>query len=360
MGAKKAPPPPDTSKYSNAAFSVGNLLQTWGKEIYQSGQQEWDQIRNWGQGFMSQVMPAMEDMFSWANEAKQRYENLTMPQIESLFKEADTYASKAEEDRQRAAAVQDVSNAMEAQRAAHERRLRTYGALDPSEKADKALDRQGGISQAAASALAANQAGERTKEVARNLRGQAIGVGQGFAQQYAQGTQQAAGLGAGGIGTYAGAAQTGMGLQGMALPFMQGAYQGYDLGAGIVDTAYGRELQRTELNNAAQAQNFSQAMAIGQGGGNMIPMAAEGGPVLGPGGPFDDAGAIAISDGEYVVPADVVRKLGTNYFDKMIEKETGRPPPSVKEAIPIAQRQRAAAPQAQPSLPSQPNAGVLR
>lgn len=359
MGAERAPPPPDTSKYSDAAFGVGNLLKQWGTDIYESGLQEWNQIRSWGQGFMEQVMPAMEDMFSWAHEAQQRYENLTMPQIKSLFAEADQYASKEQEMADRAKAQQDVGNAVEAQKAAHARKLRAWGS-DPSELADSSLDRQGGISQAAAQALAGNQAGERTKEVGRQLRNQAIGVGQTFGQQYQTGIQQASGLGAQGIGTYAGAAQTGIGLRGQALPFMQGAYQGYDLGAGIVDTAYGRELQRTELNNAAQAQNFSQAMAIGNSVGNMIPMAAEGGPVLGPGGPFDDAGAIAISDGEYVVPADVVRKLGTNYFDKMIEKETGRPPPSVKEAIPIAQQKQAAMAQSPMSLPPQPNAGVLR
>jgi len=360
MGAKGPPPPPDTSKYSDSAYAQGQLMQKWGKEIYETGQQQWQQIRDWGGGFMSKVMPAMEDMFQWADEAKQRYENLTMPQIESLFKEADTYASKAEENRQRAAAVQDVSNAMEAQRAAHERRLRAYGS-DPSEISDQALDKQGGITQAAASALAANQAGERTKEIGRNLRNQAIGVGQGFANQYAQGTMQGAGLGAQGIGTYTGAAQTGMGLSGQAMPYMGGAYQGFDLGAGIVDTAYGRELQATELSNAAQAQNFSQMMQVGQSVGGMIPGMAEGGPVLGPGGPTDDAGAIAISDGEYVIPADVVRKLGTNYFDKMIEKETGRPPPAVKEALPIpGQQKQAAMSQPQPQMANQPEAGVLR
>jgi formylmethanofuran dehydrogenase subunit C len=76
-------------------------------------------------------------------------------------------------------------------------------------------------------------------------------------------------------------------------------------------------------------------MAVGQSAGQMAAMVADGGPVLAPGGPTDDAGAVAISDGEYVIPADVVRKLGTNHFDKLIEKETGRPPPSTKQAIPI-------------------------
>lgn len=356
MGASGPPPPPDTSKYSNAAMGISTMLKGWGEDIYQSGVAEWDQIRQWGQGFMSQVMPEMDNMFGWARTARDRYEQLTMPQIESLFQEADQYASKEQEAADRAKAAQDVGNAIEAQRAAHERRLRE-GGVDISELAGASLDKQGGIQQGAAQALAANQAGERTKQVGRDLRAQAIGVGQGFAGQYTGGVMQGMGLGSGGLNAYTNTASLGMGLRGQALPFMQGAYQGTDLAAGIVDTSYGRTLQATELSNAAQAQNFSQAMAVGQSMGSMIPGVQDGGPVLAPGGPTDDAGAIAISDGEYVIPADVVKKLGTNHFDKLIEKETGRPPPDMKQAVPLAQQGE---PIAQPGMPvPAPNAGIL-
>ena len=45
-----------------------------------------------------------------------------------------------------------------------------------------------------------------------------------------------------------------------------------------------------------------------------------GGQVRGPGGPKDDAIPAMLSDGEYVVPASVVKKLGVGHFEKMIEK----------------------------------------
>jgi hypothetical protein len=275
----------------------------------------------------------MESMFGWAQEQKDRYEQLTVPAMESLFSEAETYASKGEEDRQRAAAVQDVKAATQAQREAQLRKLESYG-IDPSETRYQALDKQAGIAEAAASALAANQAGERTKQIGRDLRGQAIQAGANLGQQAVQATQVGSGTGAQALSTATGATAAGSRIAQGAIPYATGAYSGYDLGAGIVDTSYGRELQQTEINNAAQAQNFNQAMSVGQSIGQM-PFVAEGGPVLAPGGPTDDAGAVAISDGEYVIPADVVRKLGTNHFDKMIEKETGRPPPSQKQAIPI-------------------------
>lgn len=49
-------------------------------------------------------------------------------------------------------------------------------------------------------------------------------------------------------------------------------------------------------------------------------MMADGGKVTGPGGPRDDRVPAMLSNGEYVIPAHVVRKLGTDYFDTLLEK----------------------------------------
>jgi len=47
---------------------------------------------------------------------------------------------------------------------------------------------------------------------------------------------------------------------------------------------------------------------------------ASGGEVDGPGGPVDDRIPAMLSDGEYVVPADVVKAKGVEFFDKLKEK----------------------------------------
>jgi len=329
-----APPPPDTSKYSDAAYEQGQLMSGWMQEMWDTGQQEWSKLQSWGEDFMGQAMPAMEDMFSWAADAKQQYENMVVPAMQSLFSDAETYASKGEESRQRAAAVQDMKAATEAQREAHRRKLESFG-TDPTETRHLALDKQAGVAEAAMSALAANTAGERTKQIGRDLRTQAIGVGQNMAGQMMQATGQGSAVGAQGLGAATGATVGGMNVAQGAIPYAQGAYGGYDLGAGIVDTSYGRTLDQTEVNNAAAQQGWDNALAVGKSVGGMSSMVATGGAIMAPGGPTDDAGAVSISDGEYVIPADVVMKMGTNHFDKMIEKETGRPPPSPKTAIPI-------------------------
>jgi hypothetical protein len=47
--------------------------------------------------------------------------------------------------------------------------------------------------------------------------------------------------------------------------------------------------------------------------------AAGGGPVVGMGGPRDDMIRADLSNGEYVIPAHVVRDKGVDFFDKMLE-----------------------------------------
>lgn len=52
-----------------------------------------------------------------------------------------------------------------------------------------------------------------------------------------------------------------------------------------------------------------------------MPIAA--GPVQGPGGPIDDEIPAQVPPGSYVIPADVVEKLGVQFFDKILQQAGG-------------------------------------
>lgn len=355
MGSSaSAPPPPDTSQYSDALSADANQMRDWAQSMWDSGQQEMAKIGEYAQDFMGMTLPAAEEMFNWAATQRDRFNEYVMPQMQSLFTEAETYASKGEEDRQRGMAIQDVKAATEAQREAQLRKLEGYG-VDVSDTRYQALDKQGAIAEGALSALAANQAGERTKQIGRDLRAQAIDVGTGFLQDAQASGVNAANIGGMGSNVGTATANTGIALQQGALPYMGGAGGATSGAAGIVDTGYGRELDYAEDQRAAEGgmggigdlaglgMSFipgvgpaMSAMSAADGGViSVLPKYATGGEVQAPGDGNDDAGAIRISDGEYVIPADVVMKVGSNHFDKLIEKETGRPPPSMKMALPV-------------------------
>ena len=326
------------------------MMRGWAQSMWDAGQTAMASLSEQSQQFMGMALPAAEEMFGWASEQRDRFNKYVQPQMESLFSEAETYASKGEEDRQRGAAIQDVKSAMEAQRAATERKLEGLGGLDPSVVRNQAMDKTWGAQQAAVSALAANQAGERTKQIGRDLRTQAIDVGQRYLTDAQQAAQSGSYIGSNAMNSANQTANTGINLQQGALPFMQGSGNATNTAAGIVDTSYGRELDSAADQRAAEAANAAGMAGLGRvagyalapmtGGASLAlthmgaPGGAEGGTIMAPGTPTSDSGALQVSDGEYLVPADVVRKMGTNYFDKMIEKETGRAPPSAKIALP--------------------------
>jgi hypothetical protein len=330
-------------------MNISQTLEGMGQEMWNWAKQQQQTMGDTFQQYLGMAMPAAEENFAWARDMRRNYEEKVMPQIDSLFADADKYASKEEEMRQRGAAIQDVKSATEAQRAAQLRKLESFG-VDPTDTRYAALDKQAGVAEAAASALAANQAGERTKEIGRQLRREAIDVGTGFLNEANAGYQQGANIGLSGINAGTATTQAGVQAGQSPLPYYSGASGAANTAAGIVDTSYGRQLDYAEDQRASESNLGGLGGLVGYGL-SMIPTvgpvaqaamgaaggakAAEGGPIAAPGGPMSDGGALAVSDGEYVVPADVVRKLGTNYFDKMIEKETGRPPPGAKTAIPI-------------------------
>lgn len=342
-----APPPPDTSKYSASQFDLANRSKEFAEQMWQYGQQQATSLSEMSQNFLSYAMPAMEDQFQWAKDMRDRYESDVLPQIQSLFEEADTYASKEEEDRQRGTAIQDVKSATEAQREAQLRKLEGYG-IDPSETRYQALDKQAGVAEAAMSALAANQAGERTKQIGRDLRADAINVGTGFLGEANRAAQLGTSIGATGANVAIGASDAGIRAQQGALPYLGLGIDATNAAAGIVDTSYGRELDSAADKRAAEADLQGMGSLIGMGA-SFIPGLgaatqvagktgfgfAEGGEVEAPGGPTDDAGIIAVSDGEYVIPAGVVNKMGAQVLDKFVAKQTGTEPPSPKQALPI-------------------------
>lgn len=67
-----------------------------------------------------------------------------------------------------------------------------------------------------------------------------------------------------------------------------------------------------------------------------VPGFAEGGPIRGPGGPRDDVIPAWLSNGEYVIPANVVRDLGVPFFNRLIGKPSSPKPGDGSNGIAFA------------------------
>lgn len=285
------------------------------------------------QRVLDSQLPIQDETAANARKDRARYETTFQPLEDNLVKEFQNYDSPERMAKERGAAIGDVNQAFDAQRQNALSRLESYG-VDPSQTRNAALDLGVRAQQAAAQATAATNATRNVENTGRALRSDAINIGKGMPSQVAASYGQSIQAGSSAMGnanatTGAGASAltSGLGFSGQAL-------QGYGQNAGIQNSGFQNQM------SAAQLQQ-QQSQAAMQGIGSVAGMAAmfmrEGGHVprrsalpfkkdgpvnQGPsdGSGIDDQVPAMLSRGEFVIPADVVEALGTQHFQKLLEK----------------------------------------
>lgn len=359
FGGKDAPDPPNYSAVAAASERSAEYAREIAQEQLAWAREQWaDQKDMIGRiqdvqlpimeaqiGMAQQGMNAYLDMLdmqqeiAWENQRnamqdRDRYERIFQPIEEDLVTEFMSYDTEGRRALEAGRAQADVARAQEAQRQQQEMRLADLG-VDPSQIAAQGLDAEIRTQMAADQAAAGNQARQNVENVGRALRAEAINIGRGQPSNVAAsyGTALAAGQGAQAAGQ---GAQSQLGNTMSGLMDSSSAWQGAGgmLGnaagwQGLSNQAvgqWGNTLNMGYQNQLAgwQAQQASNPWntiaGIAGAGLGMYKMFSEGGEVEGPGDGEDDLVAVRLSNGEFVVPEDVVRRKGTEFFDKLIAK----------------------------------------
>lgn len=332
MCCSDPPPPPDLGPAADASLEVARIQQQTAQEQLAWAREQ--DTRN--QGLLQEVLdiqlPAMREQFEQAQSDRERYETIFRPMEDAFAQEAQDYDTPERRAEQRARGIADVNTQFDAARRNALQRLESYG-VDPSQTRNAALDIGTRTAQAAAQVGAATQADNRVEDVGRALRSDAINMGRGALTNAAGFYGQAVGSGGqaqqgayGATNTGAGAVQSSLGFSGQALG-------GYGQNAGILSQGYGNQMAGY---NAQSAQDAGLLQGIGGITGAAMAL-ADGGPAPEPGHPMgqaidpyadvdgpgtgtSDEVPAMLSDGEYVIPADVVRAKGEEFFDKLLEK----------------------------------------
>lgn len=318
------PPPPDMTPYAdalmeNAAINkeIADAQLAWSKEQYAQNREILNRV-------LDTQLPIMEENARTAQEDRARWEEVFKPVEDRMVTEAMEYDTPERRAQAAGEAIADVTRAGEAQRESAARRLEGYG-IDPSQTRAQAIDASLRIQEAAAQAGAGNLARRRVEETGRILRGEAINVGRGYAGDVARASQVATGAGSAAVG---GATQVSdVGQRGYSAATAGYGRASADItgAAGVISNAYQNQLAAYEAGNAIPAAIAGTAA----GAGTRLLFAADGGEIVGPGGPTDDAvnaaiptssgnQALNVSNGEYVIPADVVKWKGLEHIEKMI------------------------------------------
>lgn len=325
------PPPPDLSGVTEGSIEVAKMAQQIAREQLAWAREQDSMNRETLQRVLNVQLPAMEDQARFAREDRARYEQMFQPLEDALVKEAESYASPERMMQERSKAIATVNSQFDAQRRNALQRLESYG-VDPSQTRNAALDIGVRTQQAAAQAAAAQKAGENVQNVGRALRSEAINIGRGYPGQVAG--QYAGAQGAGSAAVTGGAQTTGAGVQaaGSAIPFMNTAMGGFGQAGNLMNAGYqnqmaGWQAKQDQTMNLINAASGIAGMAMMADGGpaptRAIPFMADGHVPhmgMGDGSGIDDTVPAKLSEGEYVIPADVVKAKGTEFFDKLLER----------------------------------------
>lgn len=338
MCCSSPPKPPDLGPMQEASEEVARMNQQTAREQLEWAREQDTMNRDLLNQVLDIQLPAMREQFETAQADRARYEEMFRPFEDQWAQEAQNYDTPERRERERATAMADVTTQFDAQRQNALSRLESYG-VDPSQTRNAALDVGVRTAQAAAMANAATQADRRVEDVGRALQSDVINLGRGALSNAAGFYGQAVGAGSAAQGNALNTTQSGAGAVQSSLGFSNAALSGFGQSANIANMGFQNQMANWQ---AGQDQTMGMLNAAGSMAGMFMadggevdpstgvtnafgvpgdPYTADG-PVDGPGdgSGVDDRVPAMLSQDEYVIPADVVRAKGEEFFDKLIEK----------------------------------------
>jgi hypothetical protein len=336
MGKPDPPDPPDMTAVADASMEAAQLSYdlaqqqlAWAKEQYAMDKETVDAV-------VDQLLEDQEFASDTAQADRERYETVFQPLEDQFIEYAQQYASPdriaAEAGRAQAGVTQQFDQA----RQAAQTELESFG-INPADTRYAALDASVRTDQAAATAAAGTEAARTTELTGQALLGSAIELGKGYPGQStaALGAATAAGGTAG--STTSNATNTASGSMNAPVGYINAGSSALGVGADAVNNAYANEVN---AYNAQLNASSGWGSALGSIIGSTVPMffGEEGGAVpddVSPsGGAIPDDVSARLTAGEFIIPEDIVRWKGEEYWHKELDKIRGKREETLYGAIP--------------------------
>lgn len=352
MGWMPNPPDPNpgtiasaqiSSQVAEDQISLSRDQFNWSKEQDQ---------RNW-----ATISPLIQQQGQIAQQQEDRsqdyynYEKGTFRPLEqSMVNEAENFDTDAERERQAGLASSDVSQQMAVQRDSASRNLERYG-INPNSGKFAAVNADMSTSEGLARAGAANQARFNARQMGFAMKEDAAGLGRNLAPNATAAANTALAGDSSAINGQLNGSSVGAGMRNAAIANYMGAQQGLSNSAAIGNMNFGQAMQGYQANMGQLQTGIGAVGAVGSlyasgalgsmastigswgsallaflkdggevGGEDSEASGEKGGTVSGPGTSTSDSIPAMLSKGEYVIPAPVVKRLGINHFDKLIEQ----------------------------------------
>lgn len=280
-----------------------------------------------------------------AQEGWDYYKGNYQPLESKVIADANNVGNPVEQEQAASRASATIASAKDAEAANAQRQNASFG-VRPSSDAAIAMERNAQADKASATAMAGNDARENAKWMGRQYRQNTVNMGKGIPGQSMQGLNAAANTNMNiGANAWDRSQQQAQNAGYALAPFAKSATDWFNKGGG--SQIFGSKSANADAygNMATFGSNSANAGAApgftGLADGGPVPDAPIGvrrpdgsqgmegpGVIQGPGtGTSDDVPAnidgeeeIGVANGEYIIPEDVVRAKGEEFFDKLIER----------------------------------------
>jgi hypothetical protein len=260
------------------------------------------------------------------------------PLEEKIVADALNFNADAERERMAGQAGADVEQAFGAQRAQNARELSRYG-LNPNSSTAMRAAGTLGDEEALAKAGAMNTSRMQSRAMGMAMAADAANIGRGAQAASGQAAQLALGAGQAGVANIGGQTQNAAMTRQLGNQNFSNAINA-NTSAGNI---YGQDFS-TRMTGYGTASKLygDKVSAVGSMAGAAIGLMADGGPTapgavgdlpsmaaarkaglvrgMSDGSGIDDRVEARLSDGEFVIPADVVRYKGEEFFKRIIDK----------------------------------------
>lgn len=341
MGGKNsAPPPPDYSKVAEASKEAAEISAKVAREQLAWAKEQYREDRNILNPIVKSAMERMDRNDANAMSDRERYERLYQPLEDKLVSDANDFASPERQRDEMGRAQATVAQNFDASRKAAIQNLESYG-VDPSSTRFAALDSGTRAAEAAAKAAAGNNARTQTEAMGRAMRSEAINVGRGYPGQIAGTYGTALQSGQQGANTQLAGTASGANTMGTAPQYYGLSNQAIGTWGNTLNMGYQNQLAAYNANQQSSSglgsllgagmgllgspstSIFGAMLGMEEGGsvsddvtsGGKVPMEAS--PSRGQA--IDDVPAM-LTEGEFVLPKDVVAWKGEEWAQKEIQK----------------------------------------
>jgi hypothetical protein len=318
----------------------------WAKQTYADNQKQIQPV-------LDRTVRGMDQQYDFTKQQQDFYTGNYQPLEQDFIETARNYDTPEYQDYRAGRAAAGVAQQFEGARLAAEQQLKDFG-VDPSSPKYASTALGSRLSQAAATAGAANQERNAVTNEALALKQSAINVGRGYAGNVNAGYGGAAAVGQGAVGGVNTSAMTGSQMMGNPTQWAGLSNQSMGTWGNIANNNYSNYMQGYQIQNTPQSSGVGSALGLigGSLAGNpaFIKALADGGPVSPEASPSmgantDDIPA-RLNAGEFIMPREAVSWFGEKAMHDMIIK-------AQKERSQIEQ-QSGAVPDLMPARPEAP------